>query len=563
MSSDKKKAKISIHFMKDSFLVGESIIGNIEIQTNVTALIQGISIEINKAENWKVNNNDKDNSDYIKRKLISINLDLKKVNNLKIIDNNAILPIGKTLIPFNFHISENNCPCFEFPDPDKRSSIRYFFSVVIVSSDIIGNENMPLSLLSRPVIEPEKKLSMSIRQSIKKWKVIDQGNTTLTVTLPENNFKYSDICLLKIFIDNSKGELTTREYKVGLRRIITYKNKNGDIKYSFKKKILRERVRAEVGPGSKNNFEYNLSFREKDLYKIYNYNNDTNPYKIDINKINYYMPSVNGQLISCEYNIKISLYFESFVDKDHRPRVRIPIYLVHQLPKDYQLKGQAQNNFGNNENNINISKSFNNFYSEDNYNSIHKESYYSDIKKNASYIDINKNANYNEINKNSNNNEINKNSNNNEIIKNSNNNEIIKNSNNNEINENQNPNNINDFLYNDNIIIEEEDDNSLPSFEMIEEARKQKLISSENDNNFKYDKFVSNKNEISRYSDYCAPVPLGFSSDENSNNNNNNNNVNNNVYPDFEENNNIIIQENNNENNDNMKFNKPGNDNFN
>ena len=95
---------------------------------------------------------------------------------------------------------------------------------------------------------------------------------------------------------------------------------------------------------------------------------------------------------------------------------------------------------------------------------------------------------------------------------------------------------------------------------MIEEARKQKLISSENDNNFKYDKFVSNKNEISRYSDYCAPVPLGFSSDENSNNNNN---VNNNVYPDFEENNNIIIQENNNENNDNMKFNKPGNDNFN
>ena len=154
------------------------------------------------------------------------------LGDLKIIDNNAILPIGKTLIPFNFHISENNCPCFEFPDPDKRSSIRYFFSVVIVSSDIIGNENMPLSLLSRPVIEPEKKLSMSIRQSIKKWKVIDQGNTTLTVTLPENNFKYSDICLLKIYIDNSKGELTTREYKVGLRRIITYNSLSNSVNFS-------------------------------------------------------------------------------------------------------------------------------------------------------------------------------------------------------------------------------------------------------------------------------------------------------------------------------------------
>jgi hypothetical protein len=66
-----------------------------------------------------------------------------------------------------------------------------------------------------------------------------------------------------------------------------------------------------------------------------------------MNKINYFMPSINGQIISCEYEIKVSLYFDCFVDYNHRPRVIIPIYLVHQLPIDYQLEIQEQIDFEN------------------------------------------------------------------------------------------------------------------------------------------------------------------------------------------------------------------------
>jgi hypothetical protein len=59
------------------------------------------------------------------------------------------------------------------------------------------------------------------------------------------------------------------------------------------------------------------------------------------------MPSINGQIITCEYEIKVSLYFNCFVDYNHRPRVIIPIYIVHQLPIDYQLEIQEQIDFEN------------------------------------------------------------------------------------------------------------------------------------------------------------------------------------------------------------------------
>ena len=186
---------------------------------------------------------------------------------------------------------------------------------------------------------------MTIKQTIKKWKLFGEGDTILSVSFPENNFKYDSICKLKIEIDNTNGKIITKEFKVTLIREIIYKNKNGDIKFKDSKKLVRESIKSEVKPGQKKNFEYQFSFQEKNVTKIYNYNSVFNPYKIDIDKINFFMPTIKGTLINCDYKIKISLYFESFVDKNHRPRIVFPVYLVHQLPIDYQLEIQKQIDF--------------------------------------------------------------------------------------------------------------------------------------------------------------------------------------------------------------------------
>lgn len=555
MSDKKPKANIVLHFSKGSYLPGEFIKGNIEISTNITTTIQGILIEIFQIEDWKNGNEDKN---FIKRKIVSFNLNLKNNKNLKFIDNNIIFPEGITFLPFNFRFSENTCPCFEHPHPEYRSFIRYSFCASILSSTINGTINYPLCLLSRTVIDPdhdpEKEFSDSINQHIIKWKIFDVGRTMLKASIPQDNFKYDSTCKLSIVIDNTYGKMATKEYKVGLRRILYFKDKKGDVKCRYKKQMVRQKVPAVVGAGQKKEYTFDLILKETDLNTKYNYNLALNPYNIPIEKINYFMPSVNGNIIKCEYNIKVSVYYESFVDKSHRPRVRLPLYIVHQLPNDnilepqdsVEFKNKIKNNKNNNINyNNNISKSYNNNISNNN-NSRNKI-----IDDNTSQ---NKNLNY---------------------------------SSNYSMHENNNyNNNINDNNFG------ERESLALPTLEAIEEASQMKkleeqrqkeemekkileeenrilnniknnsqnninntgdtepenynIISDNNNNNFNsendndfYDKLANEDEEQEkievnpRYSSLAAP--LAFGADDTKDNKNKNNENNSNLYPVFED----------------------------
>jgi hypothetical protein len=184
-------------------------------------------------------------------------LNLKNNKNLKFIDNNIILPEGITFLPFNFRFSENTCPCFEHPHPDYRSFIRYSFCASILSSTIKGTINYPLCLLSRTVIDPdydpEKQFSDSIIQHIIKWKIFDVGRTMLKASIPQDNFKYDSTCKLSIEIDNRYGSMATKEYKVGLRRILYFKDKDGDVKCRIRSKWLEKKYPQLLGQEKKRN----------------------------------------------------------------------------------------------------------------------------------------------------------------------------------------------------------------------------------------------------------------------------------------------------------------------
>lgn len=321
-NNQKLKENIMIHYDKPYFFVGEIVKGNIEINASSSSLIKDISIEIFLLEEWRIKEREKDKIDSCKKRVTIYNLNLKSLNILRQIDqDNLLLPMGITFIPFNLLFSEENIPCFEYPRPENRAFIRYILTVSIISTNIDGIGSVPLCLLSRPIIEFDKKLSMSVKQTIKKWKLLGVGDTILTVSLPENNFKYDSICKLKIEIDNTNGKIATKEFKVTVIREIKFKNEKDIIKFKDNKKLVRENIKAEVKPGEKSNFEYQFGFQEKDLKKIYNYNSVFNPYILNIEKINFFMPTVKGSRISCDYKVKICLYFESFVDKNHRPKL--------------------------------------------------------------------------------------------------------------------------------------------------------------------------------------------------------------------------------------------------
>ena len=501
--NNQSKANILIHFDKSCFYLGEFIKGNIEINTNSSALIKDIIIEIFLKEDWRIKEGEgcyykSDNYDI---RVVNYKLDLNKIHNLRKIDNeHHLLPVGITFIPFNFRFSEETTPCFEYPLPEKRAYIRYNFVVNIISNNINGNASTSLCLLSRPIIDSEKKLSMSIKQKIKKWKLFGEGDTILNVNVPENNFKYDSFCKLNIEIDNTKGKISTKELKITLIRTICFKNKNGDIKHKDERKIVREKVKAEVKSGDKKQIEFNLSLKEKNANKIYNYISQYNPYKIDLQNINFFMPTVKGKLISCDYNIKVCLYFETFVDVKHRPRIYIPIYLVHQLPVDYQLEIQEQIEF---ENAIKLSQNDKN-----------------PKKKEPNSYNVNYNVNYNQKF-----------------------NLYSDYDNNFEDNQNQ------------NVIEEEPQRDSLPTLELIEDAhRKRILIEKNGDNELNQN---NNKIEINDL-DSCPPsvnmnAPAPYDINQNINNNNNNNyNIN------YYNNNNNIYQNINNNNINNINYNKNG-----
>ena len=462
MISNVKQAKINLFFDRPYFYLGEFIRGTIEINTNSKFSLSGILIEIILSENWRIDDNSGDNSQIMNdsKTIVTYNLDLKSLEQYKIDNKIFLLPAGITFVPFNFRFSEEHNPSFEYPLPGKRASLRYNFSVKLKSPYLSGNSSYFLCLISRPIIQSEKLLTKTINQHIKKWKLFDKGFTQLKLTIPENNYKYDSICKVNIEIDNTNGKETTKEYKIRLIRKVKYKNKLGEIKHIDETEISSERVKAVVEPGKKGVFEHNLVLKENDTNKRFNYIMQTNPYNIKMDKVNFFMPTINGNIISCDYGIKISLYFNCFVAYDDRPRLILPIYLVHQLPYDYQLEIQEQIDYEN---------------------ALQKSMFEKDNKSHKEKINFKDNNNYKDK----------------EEI-----NYKIE----------------NNYLEKNNIIIENnEEDNSLPSLEAIEEANKYKNknnnIIIENKNNINID-INLNKNN---YDDNCppsllesAPVPPGF-----------------------------------------------------
>ena len=466
MLSYGQNAKVTLFFDKPYFYVGEFVRGTIEINTNALISISGILIEIILTEHWKLNDssNDYDKTLTDAKTIVTYNLDLKCLAKYKTNNNKYLLPYGVTLVPFNFRFSEENNPSFEYPLPGKRDFLRYNFRVNVKSPNISGNSSYYLCLISRPIIQSEKLLTKSINQHIKKWKIFDKGDTILKISIPENNFKYDSKCDVTIEIDNTNGKVATKEYKIMLIRKTIFKNKMGEIKGNDITNIVSERVRAIVEPKKKEIFEYNLILKEKEINKKYNYLMETNPYDIEMNKINFYMPTINGSIISCNYEIKVSVYFNFFVAYDDRPRIIMPIYIVHQLPYDYQLEIQEQIDYENA-----LQKSM-----FDNANQKHKEKI--ENKNNYQNKDLN-NKIYNKS--------------------------LDKN--------------------NDDINFNEEEDESLPSLEAIEEAKKNRnynnndIIENKKNNNSIIESMNDiNINEKNEY-DNCppplfesAPVPFGF-----------------------------------------------------
>ena len=539
----KQTLVLNLFFSKPAFYIGDSITGTMVFISKRPSILEKVLVEIIFEEEWKISDNPPKKN---KRKICEFPLDLNNGKSLMEIQGCYMMPGGKNEIPFNFFIKGHMYPSFEYPKSTTYAFIRYHFNVKIYSSSFYKNiYDHYLCLLSRPNMELNNSLlTQMINKNVKKWNLFDIGTTVLTVSIPDYNYKYDSAIKVDIHIDNTKGKEATKESKIKfIRRIQFLENKN--IKFTEEVSIYEQVISTAVSPGAQQSFVTYVPLRDNPKNFSYTKENP-NPYNLQKANITYYMPTMVTPYFTCQYELRVSLYFNCFVNYNNRPRAIFPIYIVHQLPYEFQLDLQKQiefnnalknkekykdlnvgNNFNNNiKNNINnnfnnnINNNINNNLNNDNNNIMQQLVFKNDLEESIRYpsMEAIEQAHYNNINNNNNEFECAPAPNN------------FFNQNNNNINDNS---NANDSKYN-NIINDDIHDNK---YNNINDDNNEY-----NNNNINDDKYYNNINDNNNYQN-----------NDNINNNyqnNNDNYINEINIKEKSNNNDIIINQNDNSNND-------------
>ena len=332
---------LKLYFAKPQFYIGDFIKGTLLLESQRPSIIEKIIFEIVAVENWTLEGT---SPSTWSETICSFDLDLNNGKSLQKIQGCYMMPGGKNKIPFNFKINRQLFPSFEFPLQDKFSYLRYHFNIKIYSSSFVKLVwNHYLCLLSRPIINLQKAiLTQTIQKNIKKWGLVGIGATKLTVSIPENNYKVNTEIKVTIVVDNTQGKEEAKEAKVKLIRTIEFYGTKNEVKYKDEITLYDIVLKTPVNPGRSETFKCSVPLVEKDLKRYIYGKLNPNPYDLKTNDILSYMPSIRGKVFSCKYELKVTLYFNTFVSKNDRPRAIFPIYLIHQTVREYQTEIQRQ-----------------------------------------------------------------------------------------------------------------------------------------------------------------------------------------------------------------------------
>ena len=344
----KQNLQIKLFFEKKFFYIGDPIEGKLILISERPSIIEKITFEISCIQSWKYNSK----SPFVfKEKIETIELDLSHASSLNPIQGCYVMPGGENIIPFKFKISNNINPCFEYPLGDIYAYLRYSFDVQIYSTSFNNTfSSFNLALYQRPSIDNKNKLlSKSITKTLKKWGLISIGTTVLTASIPDNNLKYDDSSFkMIIYIDNTNGKETTKEIKVKFTRIIEFINQDRKIVYRDENIISSMNLPAHVSPRQNNYFECHLPLKENNIGRYAYNNSNICPYELKMPDINFFMPTLISNVISCKYELNISLSFDCYVSESTLPNISFPIFMVHQSTIEYLLELQ-KNKIDNNQ----------------------------------------------------------------------------------------------------------------------------------------------------------------------------------------------------------------------
>jgi hypothetical protein len=284
---------------------------------------------------------------------------------------------GTYKFPFQFTLPNNIPPSFEYPFRNRRASLRYTFTAELLSPYAKTLTESYIWIKARPINIPDQ-IKHENYVTVKNVGILSRGKSGVAIFTMANNYRINDMIPFTIDIYNEECGVQVKEVKISIKRTVTFVKAGKQ--YQHRTAILRKRYPCVCPKNTKTSFHYDdLQLRDNE-FKDSDFNPALNPYPF-IDDLNLLMPNMRSSLIKCEYSLKATSYFDLSVLGKDRPRVEMPIYITHQLQKEFeyekstnQYNGQGQefanrdfqrgfsascnnpfennnNNFGNNNNN--------------------------------------------------------------------------------------------------------------------------------------------------------------------------------------------------------------------
>ena len=323
---------ITIILDKTEFYPGETIKGNIELVPDSEIYITDIELCFIYLEEWNYTKSeqDKDKSNY-KQSITLQNLGVNKF--LPEGENNLIqLSPILHLFPFEIKLPEFLFPSFEYPKHDYTAFFRYSLIARLKSPNMdleLATSNYIFILSKSPKENNNYEIESSF--SIKKWGIFGKGTTHIKASIPLTCYKFADNIPINVEVDNSNGKMKVTLVKINLVRNMILRSNQNDFKtkYSFIDKVMKKIFKVEVRSGTKDIFKFQFPLSQMP-HNEFSFFDNVNLYNWTKSYCEF-MPSTNSNIISCQYLLKITLYFDSFIKKADRPRIRIPINISHKL----------------------------------------------------------------------------------------------------------------------------------------------------------------------------------------------------------------------------------------
>jgi len=311
---------------KTEYIPGEKLSGNIVITPNSPIIIQKLNLELVLKEEWK-NNKDDYKSKFNKniQKISNNDINIHKVLNKP---ENSSIKLEKKNYNFYFQIlvPDYLLPSFEYPAEEYKAYLRYSLNVNITSQNKNFSESKFIKINAIPKKDDENNLNMEAKVSVKRWGFFNMGETNFRASYPTKNYSFSEVIPIEIEIHNISC-LTVTECKIRFLRRIIFKNiKNFTEEYNEEEELMIETHEIIVKNNEKKKYYYNINLKNIDFSK-YTFENPYNNGK----QLSDLMPSLNGNIIICQYSVLVKLNYESSVADNYRPRLVMPVYIINKI----------------------------------------------------------------------------------------------------------------------------------------------------------------------------------------------------------------------------------------